>query len=619
MLIQPILFPSDDLIEEPELFFDGTESKDITKDKVVISAGSTLSLGTYFNAFSIGKWLEYTKLDNLSLSLKIQGDVEIKAYHAVGSTDTAVYNNNLGKYSEEEFISLLNEKSYSAVHEKADFSLVQADDNYIIKFNQLFKDGIIYISINAISDAVLYGGYYSTEVDESTLNPVKLAIGICTFKREEAVIGNINRVLRGIINNSDSPLKDKVEVYIADNGQTLDVDQFVSDKIHILPNQNLGGVGGFTRTMIEAMFYDQAKDFTHIIFMDDDILLYPAVLERSFYLLQMLKPEYQKAILGAATVLLEKPYIQQESGALYRDKTFYIGRANHKFFDLRKTDAVAANEVVDPANYTGWWYACIPKTIINKDNLPMPFFIHYDDVEYSIRNIENNLLFINGICVWHPSPKGKNPFWMTYYDVRNRLITMFSKGVSKSDFKEYLYRLSKQFFLKAVRYGYEDAGLLLAGVKDFLKGPEEFARVDAAALHTGLLKTKDILFTPEEIGVSQEQIVERKYSNFKKAVIMQILCNILPAKKRTYAINSKYFNIPYRADTVYLYNEKIGKGNIEKRNQRKFFQLLFSFLSVRRQLKKDYKQMLHRWQSAKPTFTSLPFWEKYLGLHKDNI
>ncbi len=617
MLIQPLLFPPEYLKNEPELFFQGVEQKNISETSIFIQTGSTVSLGTYFNAFSVGKWVEYTRLDNLSICLKIQGDVEIGAYHAIGSTDTSVYNNNLGKYSDEGFISLLNEKSYCAVHEKTDFTLVQADDNYFLKFNQLFKDGIIYIAINAKSDAVLYDGYYSTEIDESILNPVKLAIGICTFKREQAVIGNIDRLNHEIISNPDSILNDKLEIFIADNGQTLDVDQFISDKIHILPNPNLGGVGGFTRTMIEAMFYDRAKDFSHIIFMDDDILLYPAVLERTYYLLQMLKPEYHKAILGAATILLEKPHIQQESGALYRDKTFYIGRANHKFFDLRKLDAVVANEVIDPTNYTGWWYACIPKTIIDEYNLPMPFFIHYDDVEYGIRNEQNKFMFLNGICVWHPSPKGKNPFWMTYYDVRNRLITMFSKELAKDAFNDYLSRLTKQFFLRIIRYDYDDVSTMLSGVRDFLKGPEYFVQLDAAKVHTELLKKKDILFTPEEIGISRSQILEKKYSNFKKAFIIQAICNLLPAKNQICVINTKYYNIPYRANKTYLYDEKTDKGTLNKRNTKDFFLLLLMFLRVKKELKTKYRKLLGDWQRTKPVFTSLAFWEKYLGLKQE--
>lgn len=614
MVIQPILFPPDYLQKEPELFFSNVEPQNFSKDKVVIPSGSSLSLGTYFNSFSIGKWVEYTKLNNLSLKLKIIGEVQIEAYHVIGSTDTAVYNNNLGKYSEEEFVKLLNEKSYSAISEKAEYSIVKQDDNYIIKFNKLYKDGILYIGLKAINDSVLLDGYYSTEVDESLLNPVKLAIGICTFKREEAVTRNITRIFEDIINNPVAPLKDKLEVYVADNGQTVDSIQFNNDKVHLLPNLNLGGAGGFTRTMIEAMFYDQAKAFTHIIFMDDDILLYPAVFERSYYLLQMLKPEYQKAILGGATVLLEKPYIQQESGALYRDKTFYIGLANHKFFDLRKTDAVAANEVINPVNYTGWWYACIPKTIVNDHNLPMPFFIHYDDAEFGIRNIQNKYIFLNGICVWHPSPAGKNPFWMTYYDIRNRLITMFSKKLIRADFNEYLSILTKKFILKIMRYEYADACLMLDGIVDFLKGANAFAGLDATKKHIELLKKKAITFTPEEVGVPRNSIIEKKCTNFKSAVIIQGLCNLLPAKKEICAINSKYFNIPYFADKVYLYDEKIGNGTINRRNQKEYFRLLFVFLGLQNKIKRNYNQLLQEWQEAKPMLTSLAFWEKYLGI-----
>lgn len=617
MLIQPLLFPPKDIINEPELFFRGVDHQNILGDKVIISAGSVLSLGTYFNSFSVGKWAEYTGLDNLTLHLKIQGNVEIEAYHSVGSTDTSVYNDNMGKCPEEELITLLNEKSYNASSEKIDIYLVSKDNGYSIKFNEIYKDGILYIKIKAIDNAVLTGGYYSTDVDESALNPVKIVIGICTFKREENVVGNVNRIIEETINNPTSPLKDTLEVYIADNGQTLDMHQFNSDKIHILPGPNLGGSGGFTRILIEAMFYDQAKEFTHIIFTDDDILFYPAVLERTYYLLQMLKPEYQKAILGAGDLLLEKPYIQQEAGAVYRDKTIYIGRANHKFFDLRQEKAVAANEVSDLTNYTGWWYACIPKRIITESNLPMPFFIHYDDAEYGIRNIKNKVLYLNGICIWHPSPAGEPPLWMTYYNIRNRLITMFSKNLSSVDFKKYLRRLFKQVVLKTICCDYENVSLILSGIEDFLKGPDAFISLDAMALHKELIKRENILLTHEEVGISREQIIEKKHPNLKKAIIIQLLCNLLPSKKKNYAINSRYFNIPYFADEVYIYNEKVGKGTINKRNQKVFFRLIFSFLALRKKLKKNFNQILYEWQTAKPILSSLSFWEKYLGLKKD--
>ena len=299
MLLQPILFPDKKYSIEPELFFHGTSDGRIL-------AGSTVSLESYFNAFSIGKWREYTDLDNLYLQLEIKGDVEIRAYHAVGKVDEEFLQKGRGKLPEDEYIRQVNEKAYTAERTELDAEISRTDSCCTISFVNLPVDGILYVTVKALSDAELIGGGYCTEVDEVHLNSVKIAVGICTFKREEFVSRNVKSLKSDLIENIDSPLHGKLEVYIADNGQTLDKASFDDKKVHLFPNPNLGGAGGFTRTMIEAMFRDKAKGFTHIIFMDDDILLYPPVLERTYTLLRMLKAEYKKAILGGHMLYLEQ-------------------------------------------------------------------------------------------------------------------------------------------------------------------------------------------------------------------------------------------------------------------------------------------------------------------------
>ncbi len=615
MVIQPLLFPPENLINEPELFFRGIGVQNVLEDKLIIPVGTEVSLETYFNSFSIGKWLEYTNLDNLSLNLIIQGQVEIRAYHAVGTVDDELMNRGIGKYTDEEYIKLVNTKAYSAEKEELDIHVCQDGDTYAIKFQQLHKEGIYYITVKAVTDTVLLGGGYSTEYDESLVNLVKLAVGICTFRREREIIKNINSILSDIISNPKSPLADKLEVYVADNGQTIDINLFNNDKVHIYPNLNLGGSGGFTRTMIEAMIYDKAKDFTHIIFMDDDILLYPAVLEKTYYLLCMLKPEYQKAILGAGMLLINQQFLQQEYGSEYKACVTYIGKAKHKFFDLRNPDSVSANEVINKSNYVGWWYACIPKTVINENNLPMPYFIHYDDVEYGLRNLDNKEIFINGICIWHPAASStKNPFWITYYDTRNRLITMFSRELGEKDLKKYLKIISKKFILKIIRYEYTEAQLILNALQDFILGPDNFMKKDALALHAELNETKKKYVLPSELGIDKSKIIKKGLQNLKISFLMQLFCNILPPKDTIRAINIRFYNIPYNSRKVFLYNEKLGCGLVLERNIKKFFRLMISFMKATKILKHQYKKQQQDWMAAKPTFTSLPFWEKYLGL-----
>ena len=617
MLIQPLLFPASNIINEPELFLRGINPQNTSSNKLFISAGSTVSLETYFNAFSIGKWREYTNLDNLSLSLVIDGEVEIKAYHAVGSVDNELLKKGKGKLTEKEFLQKVNSQAYKTTREEIPCTVSKHENNYSVKFNQLYSDGILYVVIKAFSDVVVYGGGYETDIDESSLNPVKLAIGICTFRRETALTVNVNCLLREIINNPASPLKDKLEIYIADNGQTLDIGVFDSDMVHVLPNLNLGGAGGFTRTMIESMFYDKAKEFTHVIFMDDDILLYPAIFVRSFYLLQMLKEEYQKAILGAGMFLDDQPAVQQEIGAIYKASGTYIGRANHKYFDMRNPDAVAANEVINETNYTGWWFACIPRTIATTDNLPMPYFIHYDDVEYGLRNVKNGQLFINGVCVWHPSPDNKGPFWITYYNVRNRLITMFSNTLGRKNYIKYLVSITKVFLFHITRYEYKRAELLLQALNDFLKGSAAFINADALCLQQALVNNKVTYISPEDAGIGRKSIVSRHHKNFLIAGFTQLLCNLLPAKDKVAAVDGKYFNIPYRAKKLYIYDDKQDKGYILERDEKAFFKLLFCYNRTVWKLFWRYSGLLHDWQKAKPTLTGLPFWERYLGLNKE--
>lgn len=133
MLIQPLLFTPKYLLEEPELFFQGIDSQNVAEDKVFIPSGATVSLETYFNAFSIGKWTEYTKLDNLALHLEIQGDIEIKAYHAEGFVNSEYLKGGKVGLSTEEYHKIVNSQAYSASREEASYSVVRDGDCYTVK------------------------------------------------------------------------------------------------------------------------------------------------------------------------------------------------------------------------------------------------------------------------------------------------------------------------------------------------------------------------------------------------------------------------------------------------------------------------------------------------------
>lgn len=84
---------------------------------------------------------------------------------------------------------------------------------------------------------------------------------------------------KNIIDNPESLLYNKMEVFVVDNANDHKTLQFQNKKIHVFLQNQKGSAGGFTRGMMEIT---QNKNFTHCVVMDDDVRLYPAVIERLY-------------------------------------------------------------------------------------------------------------------------------------------------------------------------------------------------------------------------------------------------------------------------------------------------------------------------------------------------
>ena len=162
------------------------------------------------------KWKKYTILDNLILRLKFIGKFNIQLY--------------------------IEEKIHEDVLKTVLFQKVISSDSITeikLSFPEGSGKGMYSFSLEALEkNSVFYGGSYETEEEKSNLRDVKIGIDICTFKREKFVMKNMQILNENIFNNVDSLLKDNVEVFISDNGKTLDIDQIATDKIHIFTNKN---------------------------------------------------------------------------------------------------------------------------------------------------------------------------------------------------------------------------------------------------------------------------------------------------------------------------------------------------------------------------------------------
>ena len=578
-----------------------------------IGAGDRLSLETYFNSFSIGKWKKYTKLSNLVLCMRIKGSADVAAYHATGSVDRGHIDRAWNDETLCQCISAIRHELPVNVRKEE----VGGEYLYTVKFTQLPSDGILYVVLSPSEGeehVSLLSGEYCTDISREEINQVELALGICTFRREEFLKRNVGTVLEKIIWNQDSPLYGHVEIYISDNGQSLPADTFSDERVHLFPNKNVGGAGGFTRTMIESLFYRKNSPFTHIILMDDDVVLSTEVLERTYRFLQMINQEHKNMMVGGEMFTLSRRYRQYEAGATWKGTTvqFY-----NRMWDLRRQDCVAANEVENPINYSGWWYSVIPTEIITKDNLPIPLFIHYDDMEYGVRNDKNGTILLNGICVWHPQGVNKAASRMIYYDVRNMLIGM-SGLKNRATAGEVAMHITNRVVGGVIRYCYNDAEICFEAVRDFYRGPEYFMQLDPLEKHKELEKYNWVYEDPEKYGVDLAKMKNSRYRwGLKGLFLWGLLLWLLPSFQSVKVVGIFDFGIPFGARKVFHYDEEKKKGYMAEKSYRRAWRDFVEYWKVMAMILRGHDEMMERWAEAKKQYVSLSYWEKYLGLEQE--
>ena len=315
---------------------------------------------------------------------------------------------------------------------------------------------------------------------------LNLACCFCTYKREKEIRRNVHDLLEGV-SAEGSLLKGKVDIYVADNGHTLTPEDFGNaEHVFLFENRNYGGSSGFTRCMMEAGLKKKGT-YSHLILMDDDALIRGSVLARTAQLLSFLKPEYQGYMIGGALLSQKQPWLQAENGAEFRKRGAAL---NGERIDLREYENVRNILKRDrDVNYNAWFFSCIPAGFVTETNLPMPFFIHGDDIEYGLR-FKKKILTLNGICIWHPDPTTNRKACMTYYDHRNYSIIEAIHDPHMNA-EKYLLTESVKILRHLAEYRYDDALYSIWGSRDFLRGIDWYKQQDPEALNRRVLTWRE--------------------------------------------------------------------------------------------------------------------------------
>ena len=620
MKLQKILWPTEGLCTEEKLYLhtnviddDFNINRDenhlksdlnfINRSKVYMMPGGGFSLDkggkvefdTYFNGFSIEKWRKYTQVKEVSVNLELQGDVLVTL-----SSKLFLHGEVLKKELVRQEVHTTERSSYS------------------FPFGNEEK-GMLYFEVTALSDgAVLYGGYYEDTAIEKPVRQPKIGIDICTIKRERYIEKNIGLLNAHVFNNPDSPLQEHLEVFISDNGQTLDIDKLGSDKIHIVRNKNTGGAGGFTRGLMEILKNGNPHGITHALLMDDDITIDTESIEKTYTILSLLKDEYADAFIGGAMLRIDKPNIQVESGASWNAGNLISNKSN---LNMNVTWDCLFNEIEEYTEFNAWWYCCFPMDVVSEENLPLPIFIRGDDLEYGLRNMKH-LILMNGICVWHEPFENKYSSFLEYYIIRNRLVdnTFHFPDWGKAQLKKAVWG---QWRRECKFYRYKNVDLHTRGVRDFLKGVDFFLNTDGEKLHKEIMAAGYKAVPMDQISVPFHYKTYEASRTTKLSILHNIVRKLtlngylLPAKHiRIVSMAQVTFPAVWRAKKIVFYDVTANKAFECERSWgqavAKFFQVLGLTIQIDFKYNKAKKDFLKRGNEIK----NIQFWSKYLGLDK---
>ncbi|EPR37198.1 hypothetical protein dsx2_1141 [Desulfovibrio sp. X2] len=337
----------------------------------------------------------------------------------------------------------------------------------------------IFFRLTALSGGEFLGGDVVTDHEP---RPVRLAVVLCTFRREEYLHATVAALL------ADPDLGERLSaVVVVDNGRTLDPKDFTDPRVRLVPNRNLGGSGGFSRGMADVL---DGKLGSHILLMDDDIACDGEAVLRAITFFE--HSDGPLAVSGAM-LDMQKPLLHFEAGAVYGQAADVAGANPLKIYglgrglSLEQEGALNTLLLEERADYGAFWFFAFPAEYAERGGLLLPFFVIGDDIEFGLRltrRMGARVLPLPGVGVWHQPFYSKISNVKRYFFVRNLLVidALYGRG----RYRDVARALTADFMSDLCRFNYGMALMLVQAFEDYLKGPDFLTDTDPMTLIASL-------------------------------------------------------------------------------------------------------------------------------------
>ena len=420
--------------------------------------GQGVSLATYFNAFPASYWRRFTAVTEVELRVRTTGPGTLLVYRSTGRGN--------------------------AVRVTSASLRGESEQRVTLPLNAFADGGWYWFDLVAGSEplTLVEAAWHGEPAEGADVAPRAVGsggvtIGITTMNRPDYCSALLTQL------GSADELRDVVdEIVVVDQGtrRVTDDEGYAAasaacgDRLRVIEQANLGGSGGFSRSMLETMDGGRSD---HVLLLDDDVICEPEGIARAVAFANACRQPsivgghmfsmYDRSVLHAfAEVILPWQFRWGPAAPTVHDHD--LGARN-----LRSTSWLHRRMHSD---YTGWWMCLIPVTVLRECGLSMPFFIKWDDAEYGLRAAEHGFPTVSlpGAAVWHVpwTDKDDSVDWQAYYHARNRLVAALSHSaydrggrmVRESLFIQLKHLLAMQYSAAALRQ---------RAIEDVLEGPRD--------------------------------------------------------------------------------------------------------------------------------------------------
>ncbi len=572
--------------------------------KIDLTKGSIVSFNTYFNSFYESFYVKYTELCYLYYLLKLEGEFQVSIYREFyGREDRElIYIENFEKCQLLDYVKIV-----------------------LPNISKTEDPGRLYLEIICLSECgVFTEGLIVTEQDR--LREVSLGIITCTFKKEAYVKNTVSKILQdGFLKNKD------FKIFVVDNGRTLNEDDFKDRRVQLISNRkNVGGSGGFTRGLLEAL---REEIYTHFLFMDDDIELDSESIYRLVSLYEYAKRDFTVA---GSMLDLRKKYVLYEAGALYSQQNDSSGSYTYSPFsvsplkhnlDLQDNTSLNILLLEENIDFGGFWFFSFSKEVIDKIGLPMPFFIKIDDMEFCLRIKESlgyEIVAFPSIAVWHDPFYAKFSVWSNYYAVRNFLITHSLR--SSLGYINAVKHLTKRIVSLLLFFDYNSAEMLIKAFEDYMKGSVFIQSSEPELLHYNVLELSKHYKSPTLAGnyYSHSQFYKKSMLVRLKKVISMLTLNghLLPSflmsnDEAFVLFGPGHYHEWYKAfakKKAIIFREENDCFSEHEFNQLAGIIILTRWFKVAIKSSITWSVVSAEWKIDSKKMASTEFWQKYLDL-----